>query len=133
MSNKVTGFFFVFIGCIVVGIYISDLYGWTDQAEWFVISSDYISRLYEYVKDYIPIFLLLLGLFVLIRMIILSLAIEKMYMFVGRDVRTYKIMAYEEEEKSTFTILNSYKQSKDCFLAFLIFFTIFATPSSNFI
>ena len=77
MSNKVTGFFFVFIGCIVVGIYISDLYGWTDQAEWFMILSDYISRLYEYVKDYIPIFLLLLGLFVLIRMIILSFAMGK--------------------------------------------------------
>lgn len=77
MSNKVTGFFFVLIGCIVIGIYISDLYGWIDQTEWFVISSDYISRLYEYVKDYIPIFLLLLGLFVLIRMIIISFTMGK--------------------------------------------------------
>ena len=77
MSNKVTVFFFVFIGCIVVGIYISDLYGWIEQAEWFVISSDYINRQYEYVKGYIPIFLPLLGLFVLIRMIIISFAMGK--------------------------------------------------------
>ena len=77
MSNKVTGFFFVLIGCIVIGIYISDLYGWIDQIEWYVISSDYISRLYEYVKGYIPIFLLLLGLFVLIRMIIISFTMGK--------------------------------------------------------
>ena len=77
MSNKVTGFFFVFIGCIVVGIYLSDLNGWTDQAEWFVISSDYINRQYEYVKGYIPILLLLLGLFVLIRMISISFAMGK--------------------------------------------------------
>ena len=77
MSNKVTGFFFVLIGCIVIGIYISDLYGWIDQIEWFVISSDYISRLYENVKGYIPIILLILGLFVLIRMIIISFAMGK--------------------------------------------------------
>ena len=77
MSNKVTGFFFVLIGCIVIGIYISELYGWIDQIEWFVISSDYISRLYENVKGYIPIFLLLLGLFVLIRMIIISFTMGK--------------------------------------------------------
>ena len=77
MSNKVTGFFFVLIGCIVIGIYISDLYGWIDHVKWFMISSDYISRLYEYVKDYIPIILLILGLFVLIRMIIISFAMGK--------------------------------------------------------